>query len=186
MRFLPLYVLAALLIAALVQFRWSYNDEPWVIKENGANIVVPSYGVIVGKAVRSSIYGRLTKEQAETLASAIKVVTDAVLYSQYKNWTGNLEGEFPDADVTFFYEYLEEHSITDRRGGFHAIRDWNITPTAIAFTVYKTMLNDSDDGYWESDEDYEIKIRYYFAADDQTHWAFLKNEVIGFSRDSRE
>ena len=186
MRFLPLYVLAALLIMALVHSWLNNADEPWEIEANGVTIVVPSYGAIVGKAVRSSIYGRLTKEQAETLASAIKVVTDAVLYSQYKNWTGNLEGEFPDADVTFFYEYLEEHSITDRRGGFHAIRDWNITPTAIAFTVYKTMLNDSDDGYWEGDEDYEIKIRHYFAADDQTHWAFLKNEVIGFSRDSKE
>ena len=186
MRFLPLYVLAALLIAVLVHSWLNNADEPWVIEANGATIVVPSYGAIVGKAVRSSIHGRLTKEQAETLASAIKVVTDAVLYSQYKNWTGNLEGEFPDADVTFFYEYLAEHSIKDGGGGFHAIRDWNITPTNIAFTLYYSMWNDSDDGYWEGDEDYQIKIRYYFAADDEGHWAFLKNEVIGFSLDSKE
>tara|TARA_B110000003_G_scaffold218338_1_gene217963 strand:+ start:286 stop:846 length:561 start_codon:yes stop_codon:yes gene_type:complete len=186
MRFLPLYVLAALLIMALVQFRWSYNDEPWVIEANGASIVVPTYGVAFGKAVRRSVHGRLTKEQTETFASAMMVVTKAVLYSNSRNWTLNLEGEFPKADVTFFYEYLREHSIKDRRGGFHAIRDWNITPTAIAFTLYKSMRNVSDDGYWQGDEDYEIKIRYHFAADDQTHWAFLKNEVIGFSRDSKE
>ena len=120
MRFLAVLMLAMLLIVPFIAGRWSYSNEPWVIEANGAAIVVPTYGVIVGKAVRSSIYGRLTKEQTETLALAMTVVTKAVLYSQSENWTGNLEGEFPDADVTFFYEYVREHSITDRPGGFHA------------------------------------------------------------------
>ena len=174
-----------LLIVPFIAGRWSYSNEPWVIEANGAAIVVPTYGVIVGKALKNDLYGTLTKEQTETLASAMIVITKAVLYSQSENWTGNLAGEFPDADVTFFYQYLVDNSITDRRGGFHAIRDWNITPTAIAFTLYRDVRNESDDGYWEGDEDYQIKIRYYFAANDEGHWAFLKNEVTGFAPDSR-
>ena len=185
MRFLPLYVLAALLIAALVQSCWPDDDRTYVINANGASIVVPSYGVIVGKALKTDLYGTLTKEQTETLASAITVVTEAALYSNFQNWTLNLEGEFPDADVTFLYKYLVDNSINDRRSGLHAIRDWNITPTTIAFTLYFTMSNVSDDGYSEDDKYYNIKIRYHFAADDQTHWAFLKNEVIGFAHHSR-
>ena len=97
-----------------------------------------------------------------------------------------MEGWFPDADVTNLYKYLVEHSITERRGGMYVLRDWNVTPATIAFTLYYTMSNESDDGFWQGDEDYNIKIRYHFAADDEGHWAFLKNEVIGFSRDSKE
>ena len=186
MRFLPLYVLAALLIAALVQSCWNRERKPYVINANGASIVFPIYGASVAKALKKEVYGTLTKEQTETLASAVRVITNAVLYSNLESRTHEMEGWFPDPDVTFLYKYLVEHSITDRRGGFRAIRDWNITPTSIAFTFYHGMRNDSDDGYWEGDEDYHIKIKYHFAADDQGHWAFLKNEVIGFSRDSRE
>ena len=44
------------------------------------------------------------------------------------------------------------------------------------------MWNDSDDGYWGGDVDYyNIKIRYYFVANDQGEWAFVKNEFIGFA-----
>ena len=178
-------MLAALLIAALVQFCWSYNDEPWVIEANGASIVVPTYGEIVGKALTRNLYGALTKEQTETLASAMMIITDAVLYSNFQNWT-SLKGEFSNSDVTFFHKYILKQSIKDQLSGFHAIRDWSITPTTISFTLYRIMRNDADDGYGADDKYYHIKIRYYFAADDQGHWAFLKNEVIGFSRDSKE
>ena len=185
MRFLPLYVLAALLIAALVQSCWNRERKHNVINANGASIVFPIYGASVAKALTSGSYRTLTKEQIETLASAMRVITNAVLYSIHESRTREMEGWFPDADATFLYKYLVEHLITDRRGGMHYIRDWNVTPTTISFTLYYTMSNESDDGYWQGHEDYNIKIRYHFAADDQTQWTFLKNEVIGFAPDNR-
>ena len=105
MRFLPLSVLAALLIMALVQRWWNNRDEPLVIEANGASIVVPTYGEIVGKALATNLYGALTKEQTETLASAMMVITDAVLYSNFQKWTG-LKGKFSNSDVTFFTNTL--------------------------------------------------------------------------------
>ena len=46
------------------------------------------------------------------------------------------------------------------------------------------MRNESDDGYLGGDEDYNIKIRYYFIANETGEWAFVKNQFIGFSHES--
>ena len=101
------------------------------------------------------------------------------MYEDYKT-------EFADADVTFFYNYLVKQAITDETGGWHDIKDWHVTPTRIAFTMYNGMENDTDDGYGGgyggSFEDfYTIKIRYYFVANNQGEWTFVSNEYIGFA-----
>ncbi|MFL6873061.1 MAG: hypothetical protein ACJ0RG_13530 [Candidatus Azotimanducaceae bacterium] len=72
-------VAMALLIPPLIAGCFTDYDKPWVIEANGATIEFPVYGHIVAKTVRNSIHGSLTKEQTETLASAMPVVTDAVL-----------------------------------------------------------------------------------------------------------
>mgnify|MGYP001410831070 FL=1 len=111
-------------------------------------------------------------------------MTDAVLFTQFENRYDTFKDQFSAADVTFFDKYLVKHSITDRMGGFHVIKDWNATPTSIAFTLYHSMWNESDDGYWQGNEDYYIKIRYYFTANEPGEWAFVKNQFIGFSHES--
>lgn len=157
------------------------DHEPWVIEANGATIEFPIRGAGFHKTIRNSIHGSLTKEQTETFASALPVITNAVYFTEFEHRYEEHKNEFADADVTFFYQYLVEHAITDQIGGWHDIQDWNVTPTSIAFTVYDSMRNESDDGYWGGDEDYNIKIRYYFITNDQGEWAFVRNEFIGFA-----
>ena len=175
---------ATLFIAAKIYFGSFDHSQPWVIESQGVLIAVPSNGVAFGKALRNNLHGRLTKEETKTLASAMTVVSDAMRYSQYEKRAEQYKDQFADSDVTFLYKFIAEHSITDRTGGYHAIDDWEISPTTIAFTLHDSMWNDSDDGFWEGDEDYQIKFRYYFAADNQGKWAFLKNEFVGFAREN--
>ena len=174
-------VLAALLAAAKIYFSSFDYTQPFVFESEGVLIEVPSKRVAFGKALRNNLYGRLTKEETETLASAITVVSAAMHYSQSERRAEQYKDQFADADVTFLYKFIAERAITDREGGYHAIGDWEVSPTTIAFTVYKIVTNDTDDGFWEGDEDYTINLRYYFAADDQGKWAFLKNEFVGFA-----
>ena len=174
-------VLAVLFAAAKVYFNSFDYTQPFVIESEGVLIEVPSNNVAFGKALRNNLYGRLTKEETETLASAITVVSDAMRYSQYERRAEQYKDQFADADVTFLYKFIAERAITDREGGYHAIDDWEVSPTTIAFTVYNRMINETDDGFWGGDEDYTINLRYYFAADDQGKWAFLKNEFVGFA-----
>jgi hypothetical protein len=155
--------------------------EPWVIEANGATIEFPIRGAGFHKTINNSIHGSLTKEQTETFASALPVITNAVYFTNFERSYEEHKNEFSDADVTFFYQFLVEHAITDERVGWWDIKHWNVTPTSIAFTVYDLMENDSDDSYWRGDENYYIKIRYYFVANNQGEWAFVKNEFIGFA-----
>ena len=176
-------LLVVLLIGTRIYFSSFDYTQPFVIESNGVLIEVPSNGVAFGKALRNNLYGRLTKEETKTLASVIIVVTEAIHYSRVQRRAKQHKGQFADADVTFLYKFIAEHSITDRTGGYHAIDDWEISPTTIAFTLHDSMWNDTNDGFGEGDEDYQIKFRYYFAADNQGKWAFLKNEFVGFSHE---
>ena len=180
---LNLKLAMALLITPFIAGCLTDYDKPWVIEANGATIEFPVYGHIVAKTVRNSIHGSLTKEQTETLASAMPVVTDAVLFTQFENRYDRLKDKFSGAEATFFYRFLADRAIADRRGGFNIIKDWEITPNSIAFTLSKHMRNESDDGYWGGDEDYNIKIRYHFIANETGDWAFVKNQFIGCSHE---
>lgn len=181
---LNLQVAMAVLITPLIAGCFTDYDKPWVIEANGATIEFPIHGRIVAKTVRNSIHGRLTKEQTETLASAMPVVTDAVLFTQFENRYDRLKDKFSGAEATFFYRFLADRAIADRKGGFNIIKDWEIKPNSIAFTLYKSMRNESDDGYWGGNEDYDIKFRYYFVNNDRSEWKFVKNEFIGFIHES--
>lgn len=178
---LNLQVAMAVLITPLIAGCFTDYDKPWVIEANGATIEFPIHGRIVAKTVRNSIHGRLTKEQTETLASAMPVVTDAVLFTQFENRYDRLKDKFSGAEATFFYRFLADRAIADRRGGFRIINEWDITSTGIAFTLVKSMVNDMDDGYGGEEKYYHVKIRYFFVANDQGEWIFAKNEFIGFA-----
>ena len=178
---LNLQVAMAVLITPLIAGCFTDYDKPWVIEANGATIEFPTHGRWWGKNIRNNINGRLTKEQTETLASAMPVITDAVLFTLFENWFDRLKDKFSGAEATFFYEYVIEHSITDRDYGLPTISDWNVTPPRIEFTYNESMLNDMDDGYGGEEKYYHVKIRYSFVANDQGEWLFAKNEFIGFA-----
>ena len=170
-------LLTLLLIWPLLAGCIMNDDPPWVIEANGATIVVPVHGYYMRKLLRNSIHG-LTKEQTQTLVSAVLEITDAVYYSLFENRYEKLKDLFSESDTTFYYQYVLEHSITDRRGGVEIV-DWEITPRSIAFNIYSHVTNDSDDGYWEGEDNYYMKFRYHFVTNDE-------NEFIGFAHDVKD
>ena len=177
MKFLTLLLILPLLAGCVTDY-----DKPWVIEANGATIEFPLHGYIVHKTIRNSIHGRLTKEQTQTLASAVLEITDAVLFSRYENRYEKLKDQFSESDTSFYYKYVLEHSINDRIGGVR-INDWDITPRSIAFTIYSHVRNESDDGYWDGEDDYYMKFRYHFVTNDENEWKFVRNEFIGFAHE---
>ena len=176
MKFLTLLLIWPLLAGCVTDY-----DKPWVIEANGATIVGPVHRRYMGKLFRNSIHG-LTKEQTQTLAPAVREISDAVYYSLFENRYENLKDLFSESDTTFHYQYIPEHSITDRIGGVR-IKNWEVTPRSIAFTIYNHLTNDSDDGYWEGEDHYYMKFRYHFVTNDENEWKFVRNEFIGFAHD---
>lgn len=176
--------LAVLFLASFISGCITNYDEPWVIEANSVAIEFPLHRNAISKTIRNSLYspyGSLTKEQTQTLASALPIITDAVYFTQLDNWHDRLQDQFADADATFFYKFLTENSIIDEAGGFHAIADWNISPNHINFTLHKTMKNTENDGFGVGDYYYDMKIKYYFLTNGQGRWRFVKNEYLGFS-----
>jgi hypothetical protein len=176
MKFLTLLLIWPLLAGCITN-----DDPPWLIEANGATIVVPVHGYYMRKILRNSIHG-LTTEQTKILSSAVLEVTNAVMYSLFENRYENLKDQFSESGSTFYYKYVLEHSITDRRGGIDIV-DWEVTPRNIAFTIYSHVTNDSDDGYWEGEDDYYMKFRDHFVTNDENEGKFVRNEFIGFAHD---
>ena len=123
----------------------NYN-EPHIEAFNGVNIQFPTYGHAVYRAM--VLQDRLTTEQTAILVSALPLVIDAVLFTQFENCYDRFKQQFSDTDVTFFYQYLRQKAILDEAGGFYnGIKDWHITPNNIAFTLYIGMHNHINDEY---------------------------------------
>ena len=96
MKFLAVLLIMPFISGCLTTF------EPWVIEANGATIEFPIRGAGFHKTIKNSIHGSLTKEQTETFASALPVITNAVLFTEFKHLYDEFENEFAHADVTFF------------------------------------------------------------------------------------